>query len=502
VDIATGNDSVQSMAIQADGAVWLAGLSYNGSDHDYSLVRLRADGTLDTRFSEDGKALFAAGIVPDDGWSLAVQADGKWLVAGLEWSPSGTATVVSRFNPDGTADTTFGAGGSTEMAAGTGTQFTSLNVQADGKILLAERGETTAEVYRLNQDGALDTAFSGDGRAALQLPDASAYPYDLGFAAQADGKFVVAGFTGAGPSPDFSVSRVNTDGTADSSFGTHGTATFDISGSFDYGYAVALQADGKVLVAGASDTGAANDYDMAVVRLNDDGTLDSSFGAGGQATFDIAGEYDAAQALSVLADGKILLGGQSNLAGDADFATLRINADGSLDTTFGALDDGVNHLEGSSGRNLLIGGKAAETINGRGGDDLIDGGGGRDILTGGTGADVFRFSSIEGSYRTASENGADRIRDFDPSHDLIDLSALGFSGLGNGHDGTLALMANSDGSRTYLKDFDTDTQGRRFEVSLNGDLAGALDARYFVFAPAGDAAAPQLLGAAPDDYTV
>jgi Ca2+-binding RTX toxin-like protein len=204
----------------------------------------------------------------------------------------------------------------------------------------------------------------------------------------------------------------------------------------------------------------------------------------------------------VLPDGKILLGGQSNLEGNGDFAAVRVNADGSLDTTFGALDDGVSHLDGSKGDNVLLGGTGADVISGRSGDDLIDGGAGRDILTGGAGADLFRFASTDDSYRATSESYADRIRDFTPGEDRLDLSAMGFTGLGDGRGDTLVLVANPDGTRTYLKSFETDGQGRRFEVSFNGDLTSTLEADDLVFAQASEASAPGLLGAAFDELAV
>ena len=139
-------------------------------------------------------------------------------------------------------------------------------------------------------------------------------------------------------------------------------------------------------------------------------------------------------------------------------------------------------MRGSEGDDLLAGSAANESLLAGAGADVLDGGGGRDLLEGGEGSDVFGFSRLEDSYRTSSRNFADRILDFDAGNDRIDVSALGFTGLGDGHDGTLAVIANTGGTRTYLKSFDADESGRRFEVSLEGNLVSQLPGEAFVFA--------------------
>lgn len=125
-------------------------------------------------------------------------------------------------------------------------------------------------------------------------------------------------------------------------------------------------------------------------------------------------------------------------------------------------------IVGSDGKDLLVGGVASDTIYGMGGNDLIDGGGGRDVLVGGARNDVFRFSSREDSYRTDTESFSDHIRDLDPLRESLDLIDLGFSGLGDGYNNTLALKVDAEANRTYLKSFEPDADGHRFEVVLEG----------------------------------
>lgn len=135
-------------------------------------------------------------------------------------------------------------------------------------------------------------------------------------------------------------------------------------------------------------------------------------------------------------------------------------------------------LLGTSGDDIIVGSDANETI---------DGGAGRDVLSGGGGADVFQFSNLLDSYRnygTIGTDQGDRILDFDATQDRIDVSALGFTGLGNGHDGTLLMLLNDRGDRTYFKSRDADSNGNQFEFSLSGDHTADVTAANFVFAEA------------------
>ncbi|ACO81203.1 Secreted mannuronan C-5 epimerase [Azotobacter vinelandii CA] len=146
--------------------------------------------------------------------------------------------------------------------------------------------------------------------------------------------------------------------------------------------------------------------------------------------------------------------------------------------------DGNDTLQGTEANERLLGLDGRDNLNGGAGNDILDGGAGRDTLTGGTGADTFLFSTRTDSYRTDSASFNDLITDFDPTQDRIDLSGLGFSGFGNGYDGTLLLQVNAAGTRTYLKSFEADANGQRFEIALDGDFSGQLDSGNVIFEPA------------------
>ncbi|MGF6221942.1 M10 family metallopeptidase C-terminal domain-containing protein [Pseudomonas frederiksbergensis] len=147
-------------------------------------------------------------------------------------------------------------------------------------------------------------------------------------------------------------------------------------------------------------------------------------------------------------------------------------------------------VQGTAGNDTLLGSAASEIFYGVGGNDTINGGAGGDILvggagidklTGGTGADTFRFVAQSDSYRNATTSFDDTITDFDVTQDTIDLAALGFTGLGNGRGGTLQVSYSASSDRTYIKDYDADASGNRFELILSGNLASTLTANNFIF---------------------
>lgn len=170
--------------------------------------------------------------------------------------------------------------------------------------------------------------------------------------------------------------------------------------------------------------------------------------------------------------------------------------------------DGADTLNGGSGADLIWGGAGQDRLLGGSGNDTLIGGADADVLFGGAGSDLFLFTSVSDSYRTATASHADRIGDFDAAHDTIDVSGLGFTGFGDGHDGTLKFTTNAEHTRVYLKDLDADVQGHRFELVLDGDFNAALPSKSMVFADAptslaspsaaADAVSVELVGVAQD----
>ena len=304
----------ESVTLQADGKILVAGSSGEGGGiWKFALVRYNTDGSLDTSFSGDGKLTTATGTGEDNGNSVTVQADGKILVAGDSYNGSTLDFALVRYNTDGSLDTSFSGDGILTTAIGTGhDNGNSVTVQADGKILVAGDSDTGTNsdfaLVRYNTDGSLDNSFSGDGKLTTAI--GTGQDYGNSITVQADGRILVAGYSYNGPNFDFALVRYNTDGSLDTSFSGDGILTTAIGTGQDYGRSVTVQADGKILVAGASFNGTSSDF--ALVRYNSDGSLDTSFSGDGKLTTDIYSNEENGYSVTVQADGKILVAGASS----------------------------------------------------------------------------------------------------------------------------------------------------------------------------------------------
>ncbi len=147
--------------------------------------------------------------------------------------------------------------------------------------------------------------------------------------------------------------------------------------------------------------------------------------------------------------------------------------------------DGSDKLLGTSAAETLLGGAGRDTLNGGAGDDRLDGGAGGDTLTGGAGADTFVYGNFRNSQRYDNDGTAQRdtITDFNGNeNDVIDVSATGFLGLGNGHNGTLKVVVNAAGTLTALKSLDaSDRDGAHFELLLQGNHVADLTPAHLIF---------------------
>lgn len=265
-----------------------------------------APGALDTTFGNAGKA--ASTAFGGDRSTMALQVDGKIVMVG------GTFTdfILARFNGNGSLDASFGVGGrvTTDMVSGQQEEALGVAIQSDGKIVVVGYtrpglGHNIA-LARYNADGSLDTGFGSGGK--LALPGALV---GEGLALQRDGKLVLVGSVNVGSgvtaSTDFALMRLNSNGSPDDTFGSAGTVTTAISTDRDGALAVALQADGKIVVAGTTSNINAN---FAVARYNANGTLDTSFGNGfGVLAVDFFHFTDIAESVLLQPDGKIVVGG-------------------------------------------------------------------------------------------------------------------------------------------------------------------------------------------------
>jgi len=350
-----GNDSGNALVLQLNGKILVTGTSSSGADENCITVRLNPNGFLDTSFRVDGTVIFQGTAGGDDsGNAVAVQPDGKILVAGAVTKGLNTDLLALRYTQEGIPDTTFNGDGifTFSTSAKSADAGNAVALQANGKIVVAGQtssgGNDDLLVVRYNTDGTRDTKFSNDGVFIYNSP---ANGDDTGKAAAIqplDNKVVIVGQTSGGADSDLLVLRLNANGTLDTTFSGDGITAFDgAANNDDIGNAVALQADGKIIVVGQSSNGV--DNDVLVLRYDTNGALDSTFGVDGVSTYN-SGREDIGRAVAVQADNSIIVVGVSSNGTDNDLLMIRYNANGTLDTSFGTggavIYDGGNNDAG------------------------------------------------------------------------------------------------------------------------------------------------------------
>jgi uncharacterized delta-60 repeat protein len=336
-DVSTTTDIGKAIAIQADGRIIVAGNKQTGAD--LLLVRYNDDGSVDPSFNATGRVVVAS-VGVESGSAVVVQPDGKIIVAG-----GTTDFTLVRFNSNGTLDGTFGTAGKVTTAIGLGGDSgTSMALQADGKIIVAGGAANPVTydfaVARYNANGTLDPAFN-NGLGKVTTDFGGLDDFGKTVAMQSDGKIVVAGYTTVvsptfGNVPLVALARYNPDGTLDKTLNGTGKVALAV-GDFSEANAIRIQGDGKILVVGYSRVVASTvNRDFLLLRFNPNGTLDSAFGDSGQVITDFAGFGDIGKGVAIQADGKIVVAGPAyDSTGNTSAGVSRYNPNGSLDSTFG-----------------------------------------------------------------------------------------------------------------------------------------------------------------------
>ena len=326
------DDVAKGVAAQGDGKIVAAGYTRDpAKGSDFAVARYNRDGSLDSGFGDGGKVRTDFGGTDDRGSAVAVQPDGKIVVAGWALVPDVTFytdIALARYNPDGSLDSTFGSGGKlltnlerTDFANG-------LAIQPDGKIVVVggERSAPSGHDYafaavRYNPEGSLDPTFGGSGHVITPFTEG----LDLaeGVIVQPDGKIVAAGVADASSpdTQDLALARYNPDGSLDAGFDFDGKVqTRDPASAGAWN--VARQADGKLVVAGG-----------IVARYNPNGSLDSTFGSAGKV---VLGESTSARVVLVEPDSELVVAG--TYFNPDEFVVAKLKENGSRDQSFG--DDG------------------------------------------------------------------------------------------------------------------------------------------------------------------
>ena len=335
--IGSGTDVAYSLALQPDGMIVVAGTCSNGTDYDFCLARYLVNGALDTSFGSTGKVITAIGNGNDGAYSLALQPDGKIVVSGSCLNGTTYDFCLARYLASGALDLSFNGTGKVMTAIGSGTDAAySVALQPDGKIVVAGRcsngTNTDFCLARYLASGALDVSLNSTGTVITTI--GSGGDIARGVALQPDGKIVVAGYCTNGTTYDFCLARYLASGTLDVSFNGSGTVITPIGVGDDYAISLALQPDGKIIVSGVCSNGANSDFCLARYLAN--GTFDTSFNSTGKVITPIGSSDDYGYSVALQPDDKIVVAGYCVSGANFDFCLARYLANGTLDTSFGS----------------------------------------------------------------------------------------------------------------------------------------------------------------------
>ncbi|MEI8007678.1 MAG: delta-60 repeat domain-containing protein [Bacteroidota bacterium] len=328
----SGEDLLSSIVLLPDNKILVSGSAYNGTHNDFAMLKFLPQGGIDTTFGTKGMFLMHARGGNDIASSMALQPDGKIIVVGSSSDGNYDAFALARFKPEGDPDPSFGKNGLvvTDVRYGDD-RISDLAVQPDGKIVVAGSSNTKLGVARYLCDGELDRSFGNNGITLTSVSDCEDIAAAIGL--QGDGKIVVAGSSFNGESFNFTVVRYTTLGKPDASFGKGGIVITSLGDGDDKVSDLLVQPDGKLVAGGSTFNGQADDF--ALVRYNCDGSLDQSFGNKGIVITSVQKGDEHIYSLALQRDGKIVAAGNTNNGYNNDFIVLRFMPDGSLDPDFG-----------------------------------------------------------------------------------------------------------------------------------------------------------------------
>ncbi len=326
-----------SHVIQTDGRIIAAGNGkLNGISHNV-LMRFMKNGIIDSSYGINGVVSDTfPNTTTNQLHGVVLQNDGKLITAGIADSVSKRYVVLARYETNGTPDVSFGINGKV-MINMVSASILAVALQSDGKIVAAGSNAGEFAVYRFNQNGSIDNSFGSGGMALTAI---GTLPYDAAKAIliQPDGKIVAGGDSYQSLYYLATLVRYNADGSLDASFGTGGITVTSVQGYYDEINHLSLQGNGKIVATGTTtyDAFGTTQNSFMALRYDANGILDAAFGNAGMLIASIGTKDDKCFSNVIQQDGKIILAGYTTDASvNLNFVMLRLNTDGTYDTSFG-----------------------------------------------------------------------------------------------------------------------------------------------------------------------
>ena len=315
--------AIQGMALQPDGKVLVGGNLLIGNGADLFMARLLPNGALDPDYGTDGISTPTTSATGGSFWAMALQSDGKVLMSGDDVAGFNSKMMTVRLLADGALDTAFGTGGVALTDIGSNNERAlAVAVQPNGKILSAGRtaqpGHQEIAVVRLLPNGQLDTSFDGDGILQVNISNDEDEASDL--ILLPDGRILVVGYASPNSDRDLLAVMLTTSGGFDPGFGTNGVVVLEAIDNQEVDRVAQDSEGGFVLTCTVEETF----NDIRVLRLSANGTPDPMY----DATFDINND-DNSSAIAIQVDGKVVVAGENNNgASESDMLVMRFTAPG------------------------------------------------------------------------------------------------------------------------------------------------------------------------------
>ncbi len=356
----SADSNMASMSLQADGKILTCGSYYDGLVNQIALSRYNIDGSLDNSFGTNGKVLTPIGTnLENEHNTVRVLNNGKILVSGTNGTSSSYDFAIVQYNSNGSLDLTFGNNGVVLSDFNNEHNISTLEIQTDNKIVIggsilipSSNNNSNFAIARYNIDGSKDTSFGINGLVSINIGTVSnnltvSDDYVDALKIQSDGKIIASGLTSLNNGGDFGMVRLNTDGSIDSSFGINGRVITDF-GSIEEANAIQILSDGKIILSGIYYYNSDTNEKVVIAKYNSNGTLDATYGTSGKVITDFGNSspVDFAFSSQIQTDGKLLIIGYvKNATADAFIAIY--NIDGTLDTSLNSsgflfIDFGVN----------------------------------------------------------------------------------------------------------------------------------------------------------------
>jgi uncharacterized delta-60 repeat protein len=335
-DLTTQVDAIGDLVVRDNGKIVASGIGGNF----ITITQYLADGTLDNSFGNNGKVVtnFRSSFQNGAFSPIAIQTDGKILLLCQNFIQNVNNFILTRYNTNGTLDASFGTNGIVNNSQfngfGNSRAIADMDLLSNGKIIVTvDAYNNNILLYRFNSNGTLDLTFGLNGISTISVPLDYTYFHPAGVSINADGTIVLLTSITDSSSSDinFSIVQLNSDGILNTDFGNNGIVIGDLgTTNNDLPINIRLQDNGKIIVSGY--TNSSSNRRFVLIRYEADGSLDTSFNTTGMTSV-IVGGSTTNQTKDVLIDsnGKIVVVGSIG----EDFACLRLNDDGTIDTSFG-----------------------------------------------------------------------------------------------------------------------------------------------------------------------